>query len=642
MKIPSSVIAISLPLVLYCSHGAIAFSGEGAGSEASPYVITDVTQLQEMNLDLSAHYVLGNDIDASETVNWNEGAGFEPIGRSSNGFIGLLDGRRQIVRNLFINRPMEDDVGLFGNTGLFIEATRATIRNVGLENCNVTGGSAVGGLVGNNRRGDILRCFSSGNTAGDSSVGGLVGLNGGYLGPSCTISRCFSSCTVNGQSEVGGLVGWNSRHSASSADIVNSFSGGAVSGKDKVGGLVGAFGSSNLSGGSIESCYSFGKVAASNSGVIGGLVGFVGGAGFPLIVSNCYWDIEASGQSTSAGGWGLNTDRMFQQETFREWDFYTVWQIEEGIDYPRLSAFSVTYSISTIAEMQNMQFDLDGDYVLVGDVNATETSLWNDGKGFLPIGSPLDFPFRGTFDGLGNSISGLVINDASKSSVGLFGFIRDATIQNLFLNEIEVIGNGYVGGLIGQCKDCTVRRCRTDGTIVGGMGGVGGLVGEVSIQSVFSAGSIVENSYSGGLVMGLRGIGGLVGYNAGSVLMSYSSARVSGNESVGGLVGLTSGDGKVSQCYWDTDTSSQSTSSGGEGRTTIEMYQRDTYEGWDFGSVWWIDEGNDYPHLYSEPGAPPTPRPTFANPASDINLDNKVDELDLLILLEDWHKVSGS
>ena len=59
---------------------ASGFSGSGSGTQADPYQITNATQLQEMQDDLDAHYVLANDIDCSDTVNWNSGAGFEPIG----------------------------------------------------------------------------------------------------------------------------------------------------------------------------------------------------------------------------------------------------------------------------------------------------------------------------------------------------------------------------------------------------------------------------------------------------------------------------------------------------------------------------------------------------------------------------------
>ncbi|MCK5774498.1 MAG: hypothetical protein KAH57_11975, partial [Thermoplasmata archaeon] len=41
-----------------------AFAG-GDGSVGAPYQISDVDQLQDMSSDLSAHYLLINDVDAS-------------------------------------------------------------------------------------------------------------------------------------------------------------------------------------------------------------------------------------------------------------------------------------------------------------------------------------------------------------------------------------------------------------------------------------------------------------------------------------------------------------------------------------------------------------------------------------------------
>jgi hypothetical protein len=86
---------------------AAGFSGSGSGTAGDPYIITTVGQLQEMKNNLSAHYALGKDIDASETVNWNGGAGFEPVGTSASTFAGSLDGRGYKITNLYINRSGE-------------------------------------------------------------------------------------------------------------------------------------------------------------------------------------------------------------------------------------------------------------------------------------------------------------------------------------------------------------------------------------------------------------------------------------------------------------------------------------------------------------------------------------------------------
>ncbi len=104
-----------LLLLLLIPTLLFAFSGLGTGTSGDPFQITTVTQLQEMKDNLSAHYRLKNEIDASETAGWNSGEGFEPIGDSDDKFTGTLSGGGYIIDSLTINRPTEDRVGLFGN-----------------------------------------------------------------------------------------------------------------------------------------------------------------------------------------------------------------------------------------------------------------------------------------------------------------------------------------------------------------------------------------------------------------------------------------------------------------------------------------------------------------------------------------------
>ena len=102
-------------VVLTLCGSAWAFSGAGSGTEADPYVITTVQQLQEMQDDLDAYYVLGNDIDASGTASWNGGAGFEPVGSydPNYSFTGTLDGRGHVITGLYIYRPSSNSIALF-------------------------------------------------------------------------------------------------------------------------------------------------------------------------------------------------------------------------------------------------------------------------------------------------------------------------------------------------------------------------------------------------------------------------------------------------------------------------------------------------------------------------------------------------
>jgi len=94
----------------------------GSGTQADPYIIETIQDLQDMNQDYFAYYELGNDINASVTANWNDNgdgtfAGFDPIGKESpveHRFQGSFDGKGHTISNLYINRPDNDNVGLFG------------------------------------------------------------------------------------------------------------------------------------------------------------------------------------------------------------------------------------------------------------------------------------------------------------------------------------------------------------------------------------------------------------------------------------------------------------------------------------------------------------------------------------------------
>jgi len=277
-------------LVLVPAVKVSAFAG-GDGTPENPYQITNCVELQEMqNVDVynpvHAYYILMNDINCSDTVNWNSGKGFVPI----YSFAGNFDGQGHKITDLFINGPMAPApwnaphyVGLFG-----ITLNGAIIKNVGLVNVSIHGnGGAVGGLAGVNG-GTISNSYASGNVSGVYYVGGLAGDN--LAG---TITNCYAISTVTGNSDaIGGLVGMN----YNGGTITNSYSTGSVTGGSYVGGLLGE----NVGG----------------------------------VITDSYWDTETSGQPTSAGGAGKTTAEMKQQTTFVDWDFVNIWAIEEGVSYP--------------------------------------------------------------------------------------------------------------------------------------------------------------------------------------------------------------------------------------------------------------------------------------------------------------------
>jgi len=147
----------------------------------------DWNDLDAIRDNLGRNYTLMNDLD-STTVGYeelasptaNEGKGWQPIGtvgipiESPYDFLGLtgtLDGQGYEIFDLFINRPDENSVGLFGAVNI-----EGVIKDIGVVNATVIGELCVGSLVAGNA-GSITTCYAAGTVSGDAGAGGLVGVN---------------------------------------------------------------------------------------------------------------------------------------------------------------------------------------------------------------------------------------------------------------------------------------------------------------------------------------------------------------------------------------------------------------------------------------------------------------------------------
>ena len=251
---------------------------DGNGTSSSPYEISTASDLQAMQEDLNDNYIVVNDINASCTVNWNNGQGFDPIGEWDVRFAGSLDGQNHTISDLSINRLDDNEVGLFGYI-----SEGGEVKNVGVINVNINGDEKVGGLVGRNY-GTVSNSYSTGNVTGKKLVGGLVGEN--YNG---NISNSYSTGNVTGEGEVGegevgGLVGQNW------GTVSNSYSTGNVTGEKLVGGLVGNNGNATIS-----NSYSTGNVTGGYD--VGGLVGYDDEGN----ISNSYSTGNVTGESNVGG-----------------------------------------------------------------------------------------------------------------------------------------------------------------------------------------------------------------------------------------------------------------------------------------------------------------------------------------------------
>ncbi|HSQ40829.1 MAG TPA: GLUG motif-containing protein [Fibrobacteraceae bacterium] len=184
-------------------------------------------------------------------------------------------------------------------------------------------------------------------------------------------------------------------------------------------------------------------------------------------------------------------------------------------------------------------------FVQTSDIDASETSGWNSGSGWSPIGNATT-RFTGAYHGSGHELSGLSIVRGSQSYVGLFGYISRATLDSIELNDVYSKGYYYVGGLAGYADTLSsISYCHSTGTAWATSYYSGGLVGIVDSSSVTGSHS------SCAVLSGSSYAGGLVGDNIGSSLISdsYATGSVQVSEYyAGGLVGRND-DSEIKRCY---------------------------------------------------------------------------------------------
>ncbi|MGI6425343.1 MAG: hypothetical protein ACOX2A_09090 [Tepidanaerobacteraceae bacterium] len=96
---------------------------------------------------------------------YNSDTRWQPIGTSASPFNGTFDGGGHTISNLTINKA-----GTWNNRTSFrlirLNRHRSKIRNLTLENVDITGCYYVGRLVGNNS-GEITNVNASGNVTGE-------------------------------------------------------------------------------------------------------------------------------------------------------------------------------------------------------------------------------------------------------------------------------------------------------------------------------------------------------------------------------------------------------------------------------------------------------------------------------------------
>ena len=167
-------------------------------------------------------------------------------------FKGTFDGNEKLISNLYIDQPNTPYQGFFGYT------LNANLYNVGLVNITASGRNYTGGMVAYAENTYLRDCYVNGGTLfALSYCGGLVGYQ--EQGTNSIISGCYNTCEVTGNNYVGGLVGF-----------------------------------SNFS--TVRNSYVAGMIAAQ-----GEAVGAIIGGANEVLMYNCYFNAELTGQTNAIG-----------------------------------------------------------------------------------------------------------------------------------------------------------------------------------------------------------------------------------------------------------------------------------------------------------------------------------------------------
>jgi hypothetical protein len=489
---------------------------------------------------------------ASTTANGEKG--WEPIGSwEYGGFIGTLDGQGYEIRNLFVNRPDESSVGLFG----MVDET-GIIENIGVI-ATVTGYSCVGGLVGEmgvngvTDHGIVSNSYFTGSVTGLSAVGGLVGVS--YKG---TVSNSYSTGSINGDEWVGGLVG------RSFGDVNNSF-------------------------------YNYNDVLINGENII--TIGALFGEDFEKWLANDKFLDVNDRLSQESGYYVISDVDDFKQLLAFGQNGSLKFRLMNDLDLTSEPDFYIPYLAGEFDgnghKISNLSFKFDFisqvglfGYLAPGG-NVTELAAEN-----------VSITGASTVGGLVGDNVGKVSNSYSTGNIigdrDVGGLVGDnwGTVSNSYStgSVTGTVGylSRYVGGLVGRNEfEGTISSSNSTSSVTGGAD-VGGLAGESfgNVSKSYSTSNVTGESRVGGLV-GQNGVGGLVGEQWGTVTNSYSTGNVAGDVHVGGLVGAELGSSTVSNSFWDTETSGQATSDGGIGKNTTEMQDIITFSdgGWNIITV---------------------------------------------------------
>lgn len=234
-----------------------------------------------------------------------------------------------------------------------------------IENCKVSGKIIgehnVAGISGYSG-GEFINCINEAEIIGWAPVGGIASSGAGIKITNCinkgsVTGRTFRDTYTNWQGEeittvigsfsIGGIVG----ETDTTSTIENCYNTGAISGNSDVGGIIGVAGDSPEEPLQVKNCYNIGNITSTmendgehNLGAIIGNREYEDWETDTKIITseavNCYYLVgtadKGCGGNADDTATALTTEQFADETNFTDWDFDTVWKMDETLGRPVL------------------------------------------------------------------------------------------------------------------------------------------------------------------------------------------------------------------------------------------------------------------------------------------------------------------
>lgn len=465
--------------------------------------------------------------------------------------------------------------GLVGSYAA-ISTVTVNFENV-VNHGDISGGTGVGGIMGNMSRGSVSNAANYGSVTGNQAVGGIFG----NCRHTITVEKAFNAGTIQATGTdssknpgaggiIGGLkLGWSNHVVLTLQNAFNTASVTNGAGTAYAGALIGnQANAENLTiTNTISNCYN----------------AVQGTALFGTEVDGSKTNIYYISDITDLPSGGLTESEMKKAESFNGFDFETVWEMNAaGSDYPypQLKENTYIYTVSWGTEEHPYEIDSSQKFQEMISAHGTEGVYFKLTQDIALPDTYTPLPFSGNFDGNGKTIT-VDMTLPDQDNVGLFSELSGKTVIENLTVDGTISARGNVGGFAGITNTSTldsasvIRNCVNRANITGTKNYIGGIIGNspltgsctITVSNCENHGNITAAIFAGGIagllsraencrnfgkVESVTSAAGGIAGNIRQCVTSYNKGEIRSNtNSAGGIAGYpSSGSGVLLRdCY---------------------------------------------------------------------------------------------